>query len=482
MIEVRTMSRDVKQTFSIRKLTIGAASVLISTSFLAQANVVKADETAKSTEPQVSEKAAPQKDLVETKSESKDLGNGFTETTKTTTKTENGEKKPIAHDTKRVKDTTVAPGKEVVKQEGKDGYKQSITKTTTEQKFIDGKVQVAHLHIEHGKDVPSGQSSDIAMEMTGQVAEQNAKGEMSYKDGYLHFSRDKFVDPTTKQTVYTKWVEDYIILPDKKTEVAGSAEQAKQNLEKAIADVKKSYEKTATISGMNIKTQVVVADGDDLKSAILSNLPEGATVSVKDGQETDGISVADIEIVLPANVSKKTSEFSFDPVDEIIAYNDDKPAPTEDPKNDPTDNPTDPDKKLDERPSDPTPEPTDVVPDTPTEIPAETVKPLPEKVEEHEDESKTSSENVRPHAATVSDHKTTNELKPAVNKVAKKNNAKAAPVKMTMTHKASERKDAATKATLPQTGESQNKLALIGLAVATAAGLFGIAASRKRKN
>lgn len=472
------MSRDVKQTFSIRKLTVGAASVLISTAFLAQANVVKADETAKSTEPQVSEKAAPQKDVVETKSESKDLDSGFTETTKTTTKTENGEKTPIAHDTKRVKDTTVAPGKEVVKQEGKDGSKQSITTTETEQKTINGKVQVVHLHIEHGKDVPSGQDSDIAMEMTGQVAEQNAKGEMAYMDGYLHFSRDKFVDPTTKQTVYTKWVEDYIILPDKKTEVAGSAEQAKQNLEKAIADVKKSYEKTANINGMNIKTQVVVADGDDLKSAILSNLPEGATVTVKDGQETDGMSIADIEIVLPANVSKKTSEFSFDPVDEIIAYNDEKPAPTEDLKNDPTDNPTDPDKKPDEKPSDPT----DVVPDTPTETPDETVKPLPEKVEEHEDGSKTSSETVRPHAATVSDHKNNNEIKPAVNKVAKKNNAKAAPVKMAMTHKASERKDAAAKATLPQTGESQNKLALIGLAVATAAGLFGIAASRKRKN
>lgn len=38
------------------------------------------------------------------------------------------------------------------------------------------------------------------------------------------------------------------------------------------------------------------------------------------------------------------------------------------------------------------------------------------------------------------------------------------------------------KAELPQTGESQNKLGLIGLAFASIAGLFGLAADRKRKN
>lgn len=47
---------------------------------------------------------------------------------------------------------------------------------------------------------------------------------------------------------------------------------------------------------------------------------------------------------------------------------------------------------------------------------------------------------------------------------------------------ATTKNDSSTKAELPQTGESQNKLGLIGLAFASIAALFGLAADRKRKN
>lgn len=125
-------------------------------------------------------------------------------------------------------------------------------------------------------------------------------------------------------------------------------------------------------------------------------------------------------------------------------------------------------------------EPAPVIPDNPPVVipdptpsnptnPTDNVEPKPEEpaVPETPDNSD-ENENVQPKAqdnGEVKQHKSAK--KTVVN----------APVKV-----ASVKSEKALKASLPQTGDSQNQLGLIGLALAAVAGLFGIASERKRKN
>ncbi|MCT7689975.1 YSIRK-type signal peptide-containing protein [Lactobacillus iners] len=131
------MVKEKIQRFSIRKLTVGTASVLIGLSFLGfkNSNKVQAAELSN----KQSSNQEGNKDTVKT--ETKDVGQGITETTTTKTSTETSSKDKD-FDTKYKLDPSLEPGTTKVIQEGQKGKGDSTKTTISEDKKYDIPVEV----------------------------------------------------------------------------------------------------------------------------------------------------------------------------------------------------------------------------------------------------------------------------------------------------------------------------------------------------
>lgn len=146
-------------------------------------------------------------------------------------------------------------------------------------------------------------------------------------------------------------------------------------------------------------------------------------------------------------------------------------VPVPDPQPTAPTTPVEPDQPTEVQPT--APDNVQPLPEVPTDD-NDTVKPLPQTVNNKE-EKKSKKTTDKAKASTVSP-KASKKHEALVQKKVQPSVLKASQVK------ASTPKEMSAKSELPQTGESQNKLGLIGLAFASIAGLFGLAADRKRKN
>lgn len=312
---------STRQRFGLRKLTVGVASVLLGTTFYAGMSLVAHAatspvqmESATDNHNVASDSKAHQDDKVS----KEDLGNGFVKET-TTTQSKQDQKTILPHATHRIKDTTVEAGKEVVKQAGMDGQQITTTIKTTKKQVVKGNIEF--LTYNKGDNLPD--DPYYQMIVNAKVGEHHENGELNHRYREMKFVRDSFVDPKTGETVFTKWREiSYKIVDSPK---AGSSEKLTdgKTVKKSLDDVIKEFEHQVTIDGMTFKDKIAVDATQDLNSQLEKALPKNGKVVKVNGN------IANIEIALPTIQKQKQNQSTINPVDEIIAYNDElKPVDT----------------------------------------------------------------------------------------------------------------------------------------------------------